>query len=260
MGLFSNLFRRNRQAPARPIEGLGLFAPEVLTGRVNDQLAQMRGAGVPVSRQPDPSPTSSAVPAFTVPDFVATKTQSSPTPDVPLPEPNEQELVARLRRTYGAGLANRVMEAADHFNYTGPLTPEMVQIIADEGFSAGTYKDDSRRKVETQGVGQTGNHIGKNFFTEVYPEYVERARRLVSNYDEMPASLRSAVLSGVYRGDLGPKTAKLLEEERWEEAAAEYLDHAEYRRRLKNNPKDGVVVRMRRNQRAMLDMAAESKA
>jgi len=76
----------------------------------------------------------------------------------------------------------------------------------------------------------------------------------------MPQDLKNAVLSAVYRGDLGPKTAKLLSKGQYAAAAEEYLNHAEYKKRKKKNPDDGVVKRMERNAAVMRKYAEEQPA
>ncbi len=144
-----------------------------------------------------------------------------------------------------SALASRVKQAADHYGYSGPLEPGMVKLIEEEGFSAEEYKDDVG--VSTQGVGQTGENAGKNFFTETYPKYVKRAQSKVKTFAQHPEGVQSAIISAVYRGDLGPKTVKLLDNKEYEAAAEEYLNHDEYKKRKKKNPKDGVVKRMEAN-------------
>lgn len=148
-----------------------------------------------------------------------------------------------------SALANRVKQAAQHYNYSGPLEPGMVHLLEEEGFVGGTYDDDVG--IETQGVGQTSENMGKNFFTETYPKYVARAQKKVKGYESLSPELQNAVLSGVYRGDLGAKTAKLLSEGKFGAAAKEYLNHKEYKERKKKDPEDGVVLRMERNAEAM---------
>jgi len=161
-------------------------------------------------------------------------------------------------------LAKQINEAAKYYNYKGPLEPGMIHLIEEEGFVPEVYKDDrdtvGKKPVETEGVGATAENKGKNFFTEVYPKYEERAARKVKGYTTMPQDLKNAVLSAVYRGDLGPKTAKLLSKGQYAAAAEEYLDHAEYKKRKEKNPDDGVVKRMERNAAVMRKYAEEQPA
>lgn len=152
-------------------------------------------------------------------------------------------------------LADRVKQAAAHYGYKGPLEPGMVHLIAEEGFVPGDYEDDVG--ITTQGVGATAENMGKNFFTETYPKYINRAAKAVKGFTSMPEDLQNAVLSAVYRGDLGPKTAKLLEKGKFKAAAKEYLDHKEYKERKKKDPEDGVVKRMERNRDVMLKYAGD---
>lgn len=146
-------------------------------------------------------------------------------------------------------LAKRVQAAADHYGYKGPLEPGMVHLIEEEGFVPGEYEDDVG--ISTEGVGATAENKGKNFFTETYPKYMARAAKKVKGFGAFPEPLQNAVLSAVYRGDLGPKTAELLSKGEFDKAADEYLDHKEYKERKKKNPEDGVVKRMERNAEVM---------
>ena len=157
-----------------------------------------------------------------------------------------------------SALAKRVQEAAKHYNYSGPLEPGMVHLLQEEGFTASNYDDDVG--VDTQGVGQTAENKGKNFFTETYPKYVARAQKKVKGYETLSPNLKDAVLSAVYRGDLGPKASKLLSAGRFEEAADEYLDNKEYKKRKKKNPEDGVVLRMERNAATMREEAGNGES
>jgi GH24 family phage-related lysozyme (muramidase) len=155
-------------------------------------------------------------------------------------------------------LAKQINEAANYYNYKGPLEPGMIHLIEEEGFVPEVYEDDVG--VKTEGVGATAENKGKNFFTEVYPKYEERAARKVKGYTTMPQDLKNAILSAVYRGDLGPKTAKLLSKGQYAAAAEEYLDHKEYKERKEKNPDDGVVKRMERNAAVMRKYAEEQAA
>lgn len=151
----------------------------------------------------------------------------------------------------------QVVQAAKHYGYRGPIEPGMAHLIGEEGFRAEPYLDDVG--VETVGVGATAENKDANFFTETYPKYVDRAQRTVKSYHKLPEETQLAVLSAVYRGDMGPKTAKLIDEGKFKEAAKEYLNHKEYKERKKKDPEDGVVLRMERNAEAIRSADGESK-
>ncbi len=139
------------------------------------------------------------------------------------------------------------------FHYAYDLMPShVIHLIKEEGYVTGTYKDDVG--VTTYGVGQTGEWVGKNLFTDVLPYYESRCAFLVPQYSALPDAGKAAVLSAVYRGDLGPRTARLLADCKYEEAAIEYLNHNEYRERKEVNRNDGVVLRMERNARAFKEL------
>jgi hypothetical protein len=149
-----------------------------------------------------------------------------------------KEAVVRAAEFYGVPLAE--------------VTPEARLIIEEEGFAKETYLD--TKLIPTQGVGLTGELIGKDFFKDALPIYLNRARAVTPEYDELPRDKRLAILSAVYRGDLSPKhrTAELMREGKWKEAAKEYLNHGDYMKAKAENQKagriaNGVQTRMERN-------------
>jgi len=69
-------------------------------------------------------------------------------------------------------------------------------------------------------------------------------KRLIPKYDQYPRYVRMALLNAKYRGDLGPATIKLINQNKWGFVSKEYLNHPNY----KNPGKyPGVVKRMRSN-------------
>jgi len=152
----------------------------------------------------------------------------------------------------------QVVQAAKHYGYRGPIEPGMIHLIQEEGFRPAAYMDDVG--VETVGVGATAENMDANFFTETYPKYVDRAQRKVKSYHKLPEEAQLAVLSAVYRGDMGPKTAKLIDEGNFKAAAKEYLNHKEYKERKKEDPEDGVVLRMERNAEAIRSAGGKPKS
>ena len=81
----------------------------------------------------------------------------------------------------------------------------------------------------------------------------------------MSTGLKAALVDIEFRGDLQSKDGgefewvELLKAGKYEEASKKYLDHNEYKTRIKKKPKgdDGVVKRMKRNARII---AAEEPA
>jgi GH24 family phage-related lysozyme (muramidase) len=86
--------------------------------------------------------------------------------------------------------------------------------------------------------------------------HTKKATKLLPEFESYPNNVKVAVLNGVFRGDLSgsPKTLKLIRAGKWGEAAEEYLDNAEYRRR-KARGNDGVVKRMEENAQVFASMA-----
>jgi GH24 family phage-related lysozyme (muramidase) len=50
-------------------------------------------------------------------------------------------------------------------------------------------------------------------------EHMNRARRVIPSIDKYPAYVQAAIIDATYRGDLGPKTAGLIRDGKWKEAA-----------------------------------------
>jgi GH24 family phage-related lysozyme (muramidase) len=81
-----------------------------------------------------------------------------------------------------------------------------------------------------------------------------KAKKLIPDLPKFPPFVQVAILNGTFRGDLSgsPKTIALINKGKWEDAAAEYLDNAEYRRR-KAKGDDGVVKRTNDEHRHGMD-------
>ena len=83
-------------------------------------------------------------------------------------------------------------------------------------------------------------------------------------WPNMSTGLKAVLVDIEYRGDLQSKGegefewVELLKAGKYKEASQKYLDHKEYKKRLKKKPKgDGVIKRMKRNARII---AAEEPA
>lgn len=88
-------------------------------------------------------------------------------------------------------------------------------------------------------------------------EHVERAVRLFPDLATYPVHVQQALVDAVYRGDMGPKTAKLINLGAWNLAAREYLRHKGYKTAEARGMR-GIKTRMERNQGAMLRHAEDS--
>jgi len=93
------------------------------------------------------------------------------------------------------------------------------------------------------------------------PQVEEKFKEL---WPTMSTGLKAALVDIEYRGDMKSKGegefewVELLKKGEYKEASQKYLDHKEYKKRIKKNPKgDGVVKRMKRNARII---AAEEPA
>jgi lysozyme len=60
-------------------------------------------------------------------------------------------------------------------------------------------------------------------------EKIRFAKTKMKNFDGMPLTVKIAVINALFRGDMGPRTMTLLSQNKYAQAAREYLNHQEYR-------------------------------
>ena len=119
--------------------------------------------------------------------------------------------------------------------YGSAVTQEMLAIIEWEGYVDGLYTDTDG--VQTKGVGQTGQ-----FKFLPYPQVFELFKRRLLRYtpklSSFPENVQEALLVSNYRGDWkqSPKTRRLFDAGRYQEASVEYLDNEDYREALSLYP------------------------
>ena len=58
---------------------------------------------------------------------------------------------------------------------------------------------------------------------------IDLAKKHIKTFDSLPLSVRIATINAFYRGDMGPKTIELLNQNKFDDAAKQYLNHKEYR-------------------------------
>lgn len=58
---------------------------------------------------------------------------------------------------------------------------------------------------------------------------VSLAKRKMPKFDSYPVHVKNAIINALYRGDLGPKTIKLINDDKWDEVPREYLHHVNYK-------------------------------
>lgn len=128
------------------------------------------------------------------------------------------------------------------------------------------YDDATMKPVKTaaqlQGVITIGYGTTKNIYPELKPgmkisektaealltkgiQKIESAvKNKITNYDSYPKYVQMAIMNAAYRGDLGPATIKLMNQDAWSKVSKEYLNHSNY-----TNPGNmrGVVARMKGN-------------
>jgi len=80
-----------------------------------------------------------------------------------------------------------------------------------------------------------------------------RARRRFPYFDNYPQEAQFAILDAIYRGDMGPRTASLINQGRFEDAAEEYLNHRGYRTATSRGL-SGIRRRMEANRDGLLTL------
>lgn len=125
---------------------------------------------------------------------------------------------------------------------TGKLTAIHHRVIELEGYVPGIYLDD--RGVATCGIGQTGEWIERGFLA-AFDAHLERCKRMIPDYPNLPEYVQAELMQAEYRGDLGgsPTFRRLFNGGRLWQAATEFLNNNDYRTR-KRAGGDGVTARM----------------
>ena len=139
-------------------------------------------------------------------------------------------------RYYGYDAVKKVEEMIGR-----KLTIPEIRVVEEEGFVDGTYKD--TKGVVTSGVGQTGKYMNMSF-DDTFREHEDIARKMIPSYDQLPDVVKAELAQAAYRTDLqqSPEFRKLFNAGKYEEAAQEFLDNADYRKSLKEGT--GVANRM----------------
>jgi len=142
-----------------------------------------------------------------------------------------------------------------------------------------TYDDATMKPVtspnQLQGVLTIGYGTTKTIYPEIKPglkisektaedlltkgiqKIENNVRRLIPKYDSYPKYVQMAIMNASYRGDLGPATTKLINQGKWDDVPAEYLNHPNY---INPGKKTGVVKRMKSNADAFTKYATELKS
>ena len=110
----------------------------------------------------------------------------------------------------------------------------------------GYGQSDSNVKL---GQKTTQKQAEKNLKEKLIPEKIKTAKRLFPNFDEFSDPLKIEIVQGVFRGDFKKehKTVKLINQNKWEEASEEFLNHKEYekaKKEGKNSDRRGIVDRL----------------
>lgn len=121
------------------------------------------------------------------------------------------------------------------------LTDMERRVVMVEGYSDKPYKD--TKGILTSGVGQTGEWLNKPF-RDSFNHHADRCAARFPDWRLFPSYLKTELVQSDYRGDLGlsPKACDHVRNGRWEVAAGEFLDNAEYK-----NPAtpEGIKKRLR---------------
>ena len=131
------------------------------------------------------------------------------------------------------------------------------QIIEDEGrpFLKATKVFEDEKNF-TIGYGRNNASVkegdtitlekAKENLTEDIKVRLEEIQDLIPNFSNLPETLQIALFSEYFRGSIrqSPKTVKLINQGRYQEAAGEFLDNEEYRT-AEEKGKSGIIGRMK---------------
>ena len=126
--------------------------------------------------------------------------------------------------------AIRAIEAKE-----GELSPEQRYVALKEGYVDGEYLD--HKGITTKGVGQTGKFMYMTYKEAFSILEKECAEKFIPAYPLLSSDMRCVIMSAFYRGDIqqSPTFRRLFNEHQYEKAAAEFLNHKEYK--TKSTPK-----------------------
>ena len=126
-------------------------------------------------------------------------------------------------KTYHGASAIAQVEARE-----GRLSPLERRIVELEGFVDGDYLD--TKGITTSGVGQTGKYRNMSVKDSI-KAHIDDTRKLIPKFDSLSPMLQQELVQANYRGDLrmSPKARKHMNKGEWDKAAAEWLDHEEYK-------------------------------
>jgi len=98
-------------------------------------------------------------------------------------------------------------------------------------------------------------------FEEDLKSHLETTKRLFPKFNEYPQYVKEALVNMVFRGEINTKhkTYNFIINDRWEEAAEEYLKRYDYKNAVANKI-PGVIGRMEENQKKLIDYARERKS
>jgi len=132
-------------------------------------------------------------------------------------------------------------------------------IIEKEGLGLTAYPDKDGYSI---GYGRFGAKEGDTITQEQADEYLEEdinkridvINRNIPGFDDMPLKARQNMLGSWYRGSLSgsPKTIRLINEGKFDEASKEFLDNDEYR---DSDTAPGIRKRMQATAKSIREMA-----
>lgn len=119
----------------------------------------------------------------------------------------------------------------------------------------GHLMGDGSAAGKSKWIKQNGNKLTPKQATELFKKdlhkHALKARSVLGAdvFDKLTPQRKAVVVDIAYRGDLKPQFRFVhhLKKGKYDLAASEYLDHTEYKSRIKAGGSDGVVKRMNRN-------------
>ena len=137
-----------------------------------------------------------------------------------------------------------------------------------EGKKLTAYKPIKTEKYYTIGYGHYGEDIkeGMTITEEEADKYLvddinvrlPKIKKAIPKFDDMPLEVRKNILGSWFRGSLSgsPKTIRLINDGKFEEASKEFLNNNEYKKyKSKPGTMDGVVNRMEDTAKAIASLS-----
>ena len=168
-------------------------------------------------------------------------------------------------RTFGTGKPEE--KIMSETLYDRPASQDMQVykefLIGEEDIKTEAYKPDPDEEFYTIGVGHYGADVKEgqviteedalNLLEDDISKRLPAIKKAIPKFDDIPIEIKKHIVGSWFRGSLSgsPKTLRLINEGKFEEAAKEFLDNNEYR----TTKLSGVKRRMEATAKAIASLS-----